>query len=99
MEADAPAADVVYASINDGGTVGDDRTGSVNNATGVTDEDLFKQPPPNGDCPICFLPQPLSETGRVYYPCCGKTVCIGCIRTDNKSDGRRICAFCRTPNA
>ena len=26
-----------------------------------TDEDLFKQPPPKEECPICFLPRPLYE--------------------------------------
>ena len=39
-----------------------------------TDEDLFKQPPPNEECPICMLLLPLSFSGRAYYPCCGKTI-------------------------
>ena len=34
------------------------------NAAKLHDEELFKQPPPLDDCPICFLRLPLMESGR-----------------------------------
>ena len=27
----------------------------------ISDEDLFKQPPPNEDCPLCFIRMPWKE--------------------------------------
>jgi len=49
-------------------------------AAELHDEALFKQPPHNEDCPICFIPLPkLHTTGSKYYACCGKVVCSGCI--------------------
>jgi len=66
------------------------------------DIELFKQPPPREDCPICFTRIPLLYTGWRYYPCCGKTVCSGCIHAPvydnqgNKVDDKK-CPFCRTP--
>ena len=36
----------------------------------VTDEELFKQPPPKEDCPICFLSVPNLATGQKYMACC-----------------------------
>ena len=42
------------------------------------DEKLFKQPPPNEDCPICLLLLPTLQSGWKYYACCGKRVCNGC---------------------
>ena len=36
----------------------------------ISDEDLFKQPPPEEDCPICFLRLPfLDPTGKKYSTC------------------------------
>ena len=67
------------------------------------DEKLFKQPPPNEDCPICFLRLPFRESGKVYMACCGKMICIGCIFTvQSRAYGARrpeddVCPFCRTP--
>ena len=43
------------------------------------DIELFKQPPPNEDCPICFLRMPTLWSGSSYMTCCGKMVCTGCI--------------------
>ena len=100
-EADAAAAAaasataVVYAD-KYGSATDCDRTEVANNATAVTDEDLFKEPPPTEECPICMIPLSLSSSGRTYYPCCGKTLCIGCT-AGMRSGGRRICAFCRAP--
>ena len=42
-------------------------------------EALFKQPPINEDCPICFLRLPSMDTGWKYMSCCGKIICSGCI--------------------
>jgi len=73
------------------------------------DEDLFKQPPPNEECQICFLPMPHTsgEAGSTYQSCCGKEVCDGCIwaifqsdraQEDEKGEEKEtLCAFCRTP--
>ena len=69
----------------------------------IHDEKLFKQPPPDDDCPICFLRLPTLATGRTYMACCGKVICCGCIHAvqlraalaRRKEDD--ICPFCRTP--
>ena len=31
----------------------------------ISDDELFKQPPPKEDCPICLLPLPLLGSGTV----------------------------------
>ena len=64
--------------------------------TSISDEELFKQPPPKEDCPICFLRMPALETGYKYKACCGKAICSGCIHEVAK-DGIGLCPFCRTP--
>ena len=33
---------------------------------------------------------------EVYYPCCGKSICDGCIHSFNKSGNRDKCPFCNT---
>ena len=62
-----------------------------------TDNALFKQLPPNEDCPICFLMLPSYDSGKRYYDCCGKEVCSGCIHAVEKRDKDAKCPFCRTP--
>ena len=62
------------------------------------DEQLFKDPPTREECPICLIPLP-SGRGRSFQSCCGKEICIGCIYAMNMSEGKDICAFCRTPPA
>ena len=71
-------------------------------AAELHDEQLFRQPPPpNEDCPICFLQLPLLLTGWRYMSCCGKVICSGCIyapvydNQGNKVDNQK-CPFCRT---
>jgi len=71
----------------------------------VSDEELFKQPPPEyGDCPICFLRLPLLHSGSKYQICCGKMICSGCYYAPvyddqgNEVDNEK-CPFCRTPSA
>ena len=67
----------------------------------ISDEDLFKQPPPNEDCPLCFIRMPWKER-KNYMSCCGKSICRGCryapVYDDqgNEVDSEK-CAFCRTP--
>jgi len=66
------------------------------------DEELFKQPPPRDDCPICFLLVPLRSTGSKYYACCGEIICSGCSYApvyDNQGNkvANKKCPFCRTP--
>ena len=67
-------------------------------AAELHDEKLFKQPPPNEDCPICMLLLPSLDTGSRYRSCCGKIVCSGCIHAVEIRDGGvGLCPFCRTP--
>jgi hypothetical protein len=71
-------------------------------AAEMRDEELFKQPPPNKDCPICILRLPSLTSGSVYKSCCGKIICCGCDYApmyDNLGNEiiERKCPFCRTP--
>jgi len=66
------------------------------------DKELFKQPPPLADCPICFLRLPYLDTGRRYMTCCGKEICSGCFYAPVYDDqGKKVdnekCPFCRAP--
>ncbi|KAL7551398.1 hypothetical protein ACHAWF_015522 [Thalassiosira exigua] len=61
----------------------------------MTDEEVFRQPSPNEDCPICFLPLPLIGSMTNYRACCGQKLCHGCWYADNEQ--RDCCPFCRTP--
>jgi len=67
------------------------------------DEELFKQPPPAEDCPICFERMPtLRPTGSKYQTCCGKVICSGCMHAPvYDSQGNKVaedkCPFCRAP--
>ena len=68
----------------------------------ISDDDLFKQPPPKEDCPICLLRLPLLASGSMYYACCGKIICCGCGLApvyDNLGNeiNEKKCPFCRTP--
>ena len=65
-------------------------------AAELHDELLFKVPPPNEDCPICFLQLPTLHEGSKYMACCGKRICSGCIYANAKLLGDP-CPFCRTP--
>ena len=66
------------------------------------DIELFKQPPPDEDCPICFLLLPTMQKGRIYKSCCGKLICSGCVyapvydNQGNEVDNKK-CPFCRIP--
>jgi hypothetical protein len=63
----------------------------------LTDKDIFEQPPPSDECPICFLRLPIDERQVSYFACCGKIVCKGCVCADEAANNRTICAFCRAP--
>ena len=68
----------------------------------VSDDELFKQPPPKEDCPICLLRLPLLASGSTYYACCGKMICSGCDHApvyDNLGNAiiEKKCPYCRTP--
>ena len=65
------------------------------------DEKLFKQPPPDEDCPICFIQLPTLGSGSKYYSCCGKKICGGCnfaplYDNQGKVVDDHKCPFCRT---
>ena len=62
------------------------------------DEQLFKEVEPE-ECPICFLPIPLNANQSIFKSCCGKTICNGCVYAMKMSEGKDLCAFCRTPPA
>ena len=71
-------------------------------AAELHDEMLFKQPPPQEDCAICFLRLPSRGSGSTYYGCCGKVLCNGCTHApvyDNQGNevAEKMCSFCRTP--
>jgi len=69
------------------------------------DDNLFKDPPPKEDCPICMLPIPfttgLCGVRKTYQPCCGMTLCYGCtVAADEeikKGNMKKWCPFCRIP--
>ena len=62
----------------------------------LADEDLFKKPQPNEECPICFVPLPSDCAEQTYHECCGKTICNGCTCA-GAVDVTMLCPFCRTP--
>ena len=66
-------------------------------AAELRDEALFKQPPPEEDCPICFMRLPTLGTGWKYMSCCGKIICSGCIYAGAVTGDDCLCPFCRTP--
>ncbi|KAL7536131.1 hypothetical protein ACHAXR_006933 [Thalassiosira sp. AJA248-18] len=68
-------------------------------AAEIFDEALFKTPPPNEDCPICFLRLPLIESDKLFKSCCGKMICTGCGYADviARRSAEHNCPFCRTP--
>lgn len=70
-------------------------------------DDLYQDPPPKEECPICMLPIPYSGVRcgirTAYMPCCGKVLCLGCMKISeeniNKGKLKNLCAFCRMPMA
>jgi len=70
---------------------------SNSDGEGASDEELFRPSPPREECPICFLQLPVTNDDLCYQPCCGKTLCYGCIHAAYTADPRQLCPFCRTP--
>eukprot|EP00979_Chaetoceros_neogracilis_P002192 scaffold383_cov229-Chaetoceros_neogracile.AAC.9 len=63
------------------------------------DEKLFEQPPPNEDCPICYLRLPIEVDQTRYQLCCGKMLCCGCLDAHSvaTADTEKFkCVFCRS---
>jgi hypothetical protein len=70
-------------------------------AAELYDEKLFKKVEP-GECPICMIPMSFrsndsSIVQAIFKSCCGKIICRGCIYAMKMSEGKDLCAFCRTP--
>jgi len=71
----------------------------------ISDNELFKDPPPKEECPICLLPMPHASGAcgvyKGYQPCCGKRICVGCMHGAkdemNKGNIKGCCPFCRKP--
>ena len=68
----------------------------------LIEEELFKQPPHEEDCPICRLRLPTLNTGKKYKACCGKVICSGCVHEliyDNEGNvvARKTCPSCNAP--
>ena len=67
-------------------------------AAELYDEQLFKDPPPRDECPICMLTLLYGNNTETFKPCCGKTVCSGCIYAIlEREGGVDKCPFCRAP--
>jgi len=64
----------------------------------IYDEQLFKEVE-HDECPICMLLLPIDLDQSYFKSCCGKTICNGCIVAMRMSEGKDLCAFCRTPPA
>lgn len=68
----------------------------------ISDEELFQNPPPKEECSICLLPILFMPShGPVYQPCCGKSLCYGCmmaadLEVQKGNANMRCCPFCRT---
>ena len=78
--------------------------GGTRNTNDISDDELFKPPPPKEECPICLLCLPTLASGSMYYACCGKIMCGGCDNSpvyDNLGNEiiEEKCPFCRTPTA
>eukprot|EP00979_Chaetoceros_neogracilis_P002190 scaffold383_cov229-Chaetoceros_neogracile.AAC.7 len=68
-------------------------------AAELFDEKLFKQPPPNEDCPICYLRLPIEGVQNMHKSCCGKMLCGGCVYANTVAAAdteKQKCVFCRT---
>ena len=71
----------------------------------ISEDMLFQDPPAKEDCPICLLPMPHADGvcggETIYQPCCGKTICDGCVMAVNEEmkEGKikSLCPFCRVP--
>ena len=69
-------------------------------AAELYDAALFEEHAPE-ECPICMLPLPLDHAQIVFFSCCGKDICNGCIDAMIETGGKnmKLCPFCKTPPA
>ena len=71
---------------------------------------LFREPPPNRECPICLLPMPHEAKTDTLHACCGQRICDGCTygMIFKSNQGKTLqeilriaktqpCPFCRSP--
>ena len=77
-------------------------SGTRDTGDNISDDEIFKLPPPKEDCPICNLLLPTLASGLMYYVCCGKIICCGCDNAPKYDHlgneiSERKCPFCRTP--
>ena len=92
-------------------TSADGASASSEDGRRVLDPELWKPHPPTEDCPVCFVPLPLSEGEHTYWVCCGKIICFACMaetmRATKVINAKRAkkklppldlgtCSFCRT---
>ena len=56
-------------------------------------------PQERDECDICMLTLPIAAEEQRYQSCCGKMLCMGCIHAAYIADNRKLCPFCRTPEA
>lgn len=71
----------------------------------ISDDELFKDPPPKEECPICMQPMPyefgICGVEVTYQTCCGKVICYGCMKAAEEEiqagNMKDWCAFCRVP--
>ena len=69
-------------------------------AAELSDEELFKDPPEEEECPICMLPLPFDNSQIQFNACCGKLICVGCVYAQIVvGQGSETCQFCRRPAA
>ena len=69
----------------------------------TADIDLFAPIQEKEECPLCLLPLPLEDSDNMFYECCGKRICSGCIHKhfmtlikEGKERSRDMkCPFCR----
>jgi len=67
-------------------------------AAELHDKELFKEPPPAEECPICMLLLPINSSQKLFKSCCGKTICHGCAYAMVESEGGGdLCPYCRAP--
>ena len=75
--------------------------GGTRDTDDISDGELFNQPLPKEDCPICLLRLPTLAKGSTYSECCGEMICSGCDYApvyDNLGNeiSEAKCPFCRT---
>jgi hypothetical protein len=69
----------------------------------IRDDKLFTRPEEShlGECPLCFLPQPLDQNKSILYDCCSQRICLGCghanMKREEEGGLEPKCPFCREP--